>query len=399
MRPAELPAPALGDRSLFPDLSARAFLNHGGISPASALVVAAAREVLDDVARHGSGAAGRWYEQRQALKVKLASLIGASPQDIGLVANTSAGVVAVAMCFPWRAGDRVILFEGEFPANVTPWLRAAELFGLRVEFLPLSGFGDGSGLGLARLEDELRRGARLVAVSAVQFQTGLRMPIEAMAELCHAHGAELFVDGVQAVGALPMDGVAQQIDYLSCGSHKWLMGLEGCAFLYVHPSRVGALRPNVAGWLSLEEPVRFLFEGAGHLRYDRPVRARADFVETGTQNAIGFAALEAGVDPILALGPAAIHAHVGRYLDALEAGLVALGLQSLRAPDPEARSNLLCLRPPEGLPLSRLWSELRDRGVVCATPDGNLRFGPHWPNHVDEVPQVVGAVSEALAGL
>lgn len=280
---------------------------------------------------------------------------------------------------------------------MTPWQRAAELFGLRHELLPLSGFADGSGDGLARLEAELRRGARLVAVSAVQFQTGLRMPLSAMADLCHAHGAELFVDGIQAVGALPMEELGPKIDYLSCGSHKWLMGLEGAAFLYVHPARVGALRPHLAGWLSHQDAWTFLFEGAGHLRYDRPIRPSADALEGGAQNALGLAALEAAVEPILALGPAAIHAHVGRYLDRLEQGLLARGFQSRRAADPAARSNILSLLPPDGVELAPLLAALGRAGVVAAMPDGHLRFGPHWPNALDEVPLVLDALDAHMS--
>src|SRR5262249_23746453 len=164
------------------------------------------------------------------------------------------------------------LFEGEFPANVTPWQRAAELFGLSIAWIPLSAFAASEEEGLALLTRELERGVRLVAVSAGEFQTGLRMPVEAMAALCHAAGAEIFVDAVQCCGAVPLDAGAAGIDYLASGSHKWLMGLEGAGFLYVSPDRVDALRPNVAGWLSHEDPLDFLFRGPGLLRYDRPIK-------------------------------------------------------------------------------------------------------------------------------
>src|SRR6185369_9998242 len=111
---------------------------------------------------------------------------------------------------------------------------------------------------------ELLRGARLVAISAVEFQSGLRTPFAELAALCHAHGAELSVDAVQACGAVPIDVGAMGIDYLACGSHKWMMGLPGAGFLYAAPGRVEALRPHVAGWLSHEDGLDFLFRGPGH---------------------------------------------------------------------------------------------------------------------------------------
>lgn len=385
---------ALGDRSLFPDLSWRAYLSHAAISPPSVPVLEAASAVSRSYATQGVAAFPIWLESREVLRGTLASLVGARSEDIALMSNTTAGVSAIANCFPWKAGDGVVVFEGEFPTNVTPWQQAARSAGLRLTMLPLEGFGDESGDGLARLESVLLQGVALVAVSAVQFQTGLRMPVEAMAKLCHRHGAQLFVDGIQAVGAVPID--ARTVDYLAVGSHKWLMGLEGCGFLYIHPERIGALRPRLAGWLSHQDGLGFLFDGAGHLRYDRPILQQARFLESGTYNSVGFAALLASASVIKSIGITNIFGHVTEYLDRLEAGLQDLGFTSLRAKDPAARSAILSMSPPSGVDLISLSESINARGVAVTIPDGLLRLAPHWPNALAEVPLVCAAVDEAL---
>ena len=286
----------------------------------------------------------------------------------------------VALAIPWRRGDRVVLFDGEFPSNVTPWQRAAGVFDLEIAYLPARDYLASDEAGLARLAAELERPARLVAVSAVEFQTGVRMPIGRMAELAHAAGAELFVDAVQAVGATPIDVTTDAIDYLACGSHKWLMGVEGAGFLYVSQARVDALRPLTAGWLSHEDGLSFLFEGPGHLRRDRPLKRAAGVFEGANVSAVGCAALEASVDLLLALGVEAVHAHVDRYLDDLEPALVARGFTSLRRRDAAGRSAILSLLPPEGIDVIALQRALGERSVAAATPDGHLRLAPHWPN-------------------
>lgn len=386
----------LGDRTLFEDLEARVYLNHAAVSPPSRPVREACRAVLDDYARLGAGAWPHWRDQRERLRTRLATLIGAGADDIGLVPSTSHGLLAIALCVPWQKGDRIVLLEGEFPANVTPWQRAAETFDLDTAWIGARDFQRSADDGLARLEGELRRGARLVAVSAVQFQTGLRMPLGRIATLCHRYGAELCVDAIQAAGVVPLDVGALQVDYLVSGSHKGLMAPEGCGFVYVHPERVGALRPTVAGWLSHEQPAEFLFEGPGHLRYDRAIRQRADFLEIGAQNSVAFAGLEAAVDILLALEVARIFAHVQSILDPLEAALVELGFRSLRAEDPRARSTILGLLPPTGVDVRTLWQGLAARGIACAIPDGVLRLSPHWPNDEQQVPTVVAAVRDLL---
>ncbi len=388
----------LGDRSLFPELEARAYLNHAAVSPPSLAVQAAARAAIDDFARRGVSAYLSWMEQRDRLRGALGRLIGAEARDIGLVGNTTQGVLTVALCFPWRAGDRVVVFEGDFPTNVTPWLAAARRHDLEPVFLSMADYGEDAGRALGRLEDALRGGVRLVAVSAVAFQTGLRLPVEEMARLCHAYGAEIFVDAIQACGVVPVDVMAEGIDYLAAGGHKWMMGTDGTGMLFVHPDRIEALEPVTAGWLSHEDGLGFLFNGPGLMRYDRPVRQRADFVEGGVSNTWGFAGLEAGIGLILDLGVEAISGHVGAYLDLLEAGLLARGFESLRAPDAARRSGILGVTVPEGQDVVAVQAGLSERGIGCSLPDGVLRFAPHWPNAVAEVDVVLGAVDETLAG-
>ncbi|HTP51709.1 MAG TPA: aminotransferase class V-fold PLP-dependent enzyme [Anaeromyxobacteraceae bacterium] len=389
-------APRLGDRSLFPTLEPTAYLNHAGVSPPSQRVLEAAWTVLDDFARKGGGAVAAALERRASLRALLASLIGARPEDVAFTQNTSAGVQAVALCFPWRAGDRVVLFHGEFPANVTPWQRAAEAFGLAISFVPLEPFLRSEEEGLALVDRELERGARLLAVSAVQFRSGLRMPLEELSRRCARAGARLFVDAVQCAGAVPLD--VRGVDYLAAGAHKWLMGILGAGFLYVRPGLSAEFVPRTAGWLSHEDAARFLVE-PGQLRYDRPIRRSASFVEGGGASEVSLAALRASVEILLELGVPAIHSHVGHYLDRLEPELLERGFRSLRAKEPARRSSILSLEPPPGVDRVRLAREVQGRGVACALPDGVLRFSPHWPNDVGEIPLVLEAVDGALASV
>jgi selenocysteine lyase/cysteine desulfurase len=390
-------AARLGDRGLFPLLEPRAYLAHAGMSPASEPVRAAVRQAIDEGARWGAEAVRPALERRARLRARIAELLGGSPGDVALTSNTTSGIQAVALDFPWRAGDRVVLLDGEFPANVTPWQQAAACFGLEVAFVPVAAFLRAEEEGLALLDAELERGVRLVATSAVQFRSGLRMPVKAMADRCAAAGAEIFVDAVQAAGCVPLD--VSGIDYLASGAHKWLMGPTGAGFLHVRRERAAALVPRTAGWLSHEDPVRFLVEGPGLIRYDRPVRRSADMVEGGGLPDVPLAGLLASLEILLDLGIPAVAAHVEAYLDRLEPGLVERGFRSLRTARPGGRSGILSVEPPPGFTAAALACELRARGVACSTPDGALRLAPHWPNEPGEIPGVLHALDGALRAL
>ena len=393
----DLPSPRFGDRRLFPHLKARAYLNHAAVSAPSAAVEQAITATLQAYRDEGFGAVMPHLEQRERLRTTLGRLVGASSDEIGFVANTTTGVIDIAHSFAWTPGDRIIVFRGEFPANVTPWQRAAERFGLELVFVELEGFfGPGSGPGLEDLERELRAGAAMVAVSAVQFQTGLPMPLAQIGALTRQHGAALFVDAIQACGVAPIDVGTMGIDFLTCGGHKWLMGVEGSAFVYVRHERARQLRPDLAGWLSHEDPVAFLTRGAGHLRYDRGFRANASQFEVGALNALGFAGLEASVDLLLELGIEAIHDHVRAYLDLLRPSLHERGWTLALHRDRSVGSGILSARPPAGLEVTALAEALRNQGIAVSTPDGWLRFAPHWPNDpVTEIPMILGAIDGA----
>ena len=386
-----------GDRTLFPKLQASAYLAHAAISPPSQPVQVAVSECLESYATRGVAAALAASDIRRILRGRLATLLNADADDIGLVQSTSVGIDAIARSLPFRAGERIVVFEGEFPANFLPWQSVAREKGLSLEVLSLAPYLRSEAEGLAALEQALAHGVRLVAVSAVQFQTGLHMPLKQMAALCHARGAELFVDAIQALGAVPCDVRDLDIDYLAAGAHKFLMGIEGCGVLYVHPRCMQRLSLGLAGWTGVRDPFAFLLGKPDLLRYDHEVLRKASFVEQGAIGIVNCAALCASLELLLGLGVERIFDHVTRYLDALEPRLTALGFQSLRCPDRARRSASLALRPPAGRSADAIAHALHAQGVVVSTPDGFVRVAPHFPNALAEIEPVVRAFEQALS--
>ncbi len=385
---------ALGDRSLLPDLEVPLYLDHAAVGPTPAPALAAGIAAMQSIGRLGTGALPGLMETTEAARQAVGALMGARGADVALLGNTSAGVIAVAWGLDWAAGDRILLFEGEFPANVSPWLRAAEHFGLEVRWARAGDFAGEPQEALLGLERELIRGLRLVAVSAVQFQTGLAMPLGALGALCRKHGAELFVDGIQALGARPLDVGAMGIDYLAAGGHKWLMATPGIGALWARDW--GRLEPRLSSWLSHEEPLRFLGGVPGRLNYDQPLALGPARVEGGLWNAAGQAVLAASCGLLAEVGLESIAQHVDVYLDLLEAGLLARGFGSARTTTAEGRSSLLSVVVPKDVAVIPLADALRARGLALSTPDGWLRFAPHWPNGLREVPMVLEAVDAAL---
>jgi selenocysteine lyase/cysteine desulfurase len=164
------------------------YLNHAAIGPLSRPAAEAIQWLAEDALRYGSTHYDPWLATYSALRRGAARLVNGSPQEIALVKNTSEGIATIAMGLDWRPGDRIIAFREEFPANQYPWQRL-ESKGVKVDWLAAAD-------PLDRI-DEAAKGARLLAISFVQYLTGHRANLEAIGEICRRRGVIYFVDAIR----------------------------------------------------------------------------------------------------------------------------------------------------------------------------------------------------------
>lgn len=344
---------------------------------------------------HGLKDYGRIAAQRSDTKTILARLFGGTASNYAFVPNTSFGVNQIAHAIQWQPGDRIVLFENEFPTNIRPWLEVARQRDLQISRLPVSPLDLESIIDLARLETLLQRGTRLVAMSAVQFQSGAKMPIDVVSRLCKQYEALLFVDAIQACGSMPFDGT--HLDFWVSGGHKWMLGPEGTGFLYINQDKLSSLSPTFVGWLSLEDPLNFLFDGPGKLDYRRPLASTANRFELGTHNTIGLAGLKQACINLEQLGLDTVFKRIQDYHDKIESQLIGLGFRSVRSPLVGGRSGILSLTPPPECDLQDLVTTVGELGVVLTAPDGHLRIAPHFWNPTSQIDHIVGVLASILS--
>jgi cysteine desulfurase / selenocysteine lyase len=205
--------------SQFPVRKNLTYLNHAAVSPLCRPAAEAMGALAQDCMQFGSLHYAQWLDVYEGLRDATARLIGADRSEIALVKNTSEGIATVALGLDWRPGDRMVGFREEFPANYYPWKRL-EQKGIAVTWLSVRD-------PLERIE-EACRGARLLAISFVQFLSGYRAPIQAIGEICHRNHCIYLVDAIQGLGAFPLNVRTSHIDVLAADGHKWLLGPEGC---------------------------------------------------------------------------------------------------------------------------------------------------------------------------
>ena len=374
-----------------------AYFNYCGVSPWPREVRNAVRRAAGQVAEEGLPAALSWRESREQLRGRIRTFVRAPESaSVVFVPNVSSAALGVAFSQEWAAGSKLVLGKGEFPANTVPWRQAAKHFGWDVCWIeedllrtdPESGWK-----ALEALLDEEQ--PKLMAVSAVSFWSGFRMPLERLASLCRAYGTQLFVDGIQAFGTLPLS-MLDGIDYLAGGSHKSLTSPEGAGFLLVSERGRSGWCPRLSSWLSLPEPVDFLlngeFQSLPHHKSPRPNDPTT--LEGGSINALGYAGLAAAVELYQRIGGENILRHILDLQAPITDLMESYKWTALRSPRIEERSAILSFRPPQGVELPLLQKELSERKVSVGIPNGCLRFGFHHFTTRSDVDYALTVLSE-----
>lgn len=319
-----------------------------------------------------------------------AELIGAAPAEIALGANTTFGLALAASALPLKPGDTVLLFDGEFPANVYPWLNL-ERRGVRIEFVPRDERGLPNEAGAL---DRIERGdVRVVSASLVNFFSGFRLDLEAVSRACRRHGTYLVVDGIQAVGALPLDVSAVEIDVLACGGQKWLLSPNGVGFVYVRQGLIDGLDPATVGWMSFKATQNF--EDLLDYRFQPLDDARR--FELGSLPFYCLRGLNTSASLLLELGVEAIENHIRK----LQAPLIEW-VESRRDVEwssdlePERRSGILSFRVPDP---ARVDGRLREAGITVSVREGAIRVATHVFNTGRDIERLIATVESALDGV
>jgi cysteine desulfurase / selenocysteine lyase len=269
----------------------------------------------------------------------------------------------------WRSGDKVVAFREEFPANVYPWQRLA---GQGIEVCWLSIFDP-----LERIE-EACRGARLLAISFVQYLSGFRADLHAIGEICARQGVFFFVDAIQGLGAFPLDVQASRIHALAADGHKWMLGPEGCGVLYVAQELQDQIEPVEFGWTNVAAY-------ADYASRDMTLRPDAARYECGTLNTVGCFGLRAAIEFLLKVGVENVGAAVQALGDQLWTGLAERGYETLGVRSPASGAGIVSFRK-EGTEAHLIVRGLKERGFIAAPRQGWVRVSPHFyisPEEID----------------
>lgn len=365
-------------RAEFPILARRTYLNSCSLGALSIRSEARVRQFHEEWHTYGASAwYDRWLGRLDELRGRVAGLLGATPTEIALTASTSASLSAVASALDHGARNRVVVSELDFPTVAYQWLVRP---GVEVVRVPSD---DGATIDLARFADAIDERTAVLATSHVMYTSGAIQDLGSLAEIARASGALFLVDAYQSAGQIPIDVRVADIDVLTAGPLKWLLGGPGVSYLYVREQLIERLRPTIAGWFGAKD--QFDFDGA-RFRFKGDARR----FESGTPALPTVHAALGGQEIIDEIGVSRIRERNRALTERLIERADAAGLTLRLAPAAHTRSAIIMVADPAP---AHTVAWLAEDGIIVDWRPGHVRISPHFYNAEEEVDRVIDSLA------
>jgi len=368
-------------RALFPITERAVYFNHAAISPPPITTIRAVEAQLRDVHENGSTNFRNWLAVKEQARELLASLLGARPEQVAFMRNTSDALSTVANGLNWRRGDNIVTFSREFPSNIYPWVRVGDAFGVEVRLCEERD----ARINFEELASLIDHNTRVVAISEVQYASGFRVDLERLGRLARRHDALFVVDAIQALGVVPTNVEAQFIDVAAGASHKWLLAPEGVGYLYLSDRARERIRPTLVGWVSVPNP-------DDYLNFEQGWNRGALAWETGTGPTALIHGFKTSLELLTRFGVQNVANYLEELTDDLCERLKAKQYQVVSSRTRGEKSQIVCIRHLEGLSAMALYHQLNAKRIVTAPRLDRLRIAPHFYNTPVEVEEFVHAL-------
>lgn len=329
-----------------------------------------------------------FFSVAASLRQTLATLIGASPDEVALTTGAGAGLAAIAYGIKWAAGDEVIIARGEFPVQYATWkpMEAREGIDVRIA-VPQGQFIQSDDL-IAAMTPR----TRVVSVSHVRFDDGSLLDVIPLAAACKRNGSLLVLDVSQSCGAMPMNVRSLGADFIVCAGYKYLLSPWGTGFLWTRKENLDLLRPGPYNWLSqgVESFARLNLVDPE----PSPTLSRWDSSEAASLYNFNLTVMEASTKFVLEASPTLIRDHnqtlIDYFFDRLPEGY------RLASPRRASQRGVCgCIDAGSRHDTETLYQTLRDERFVIALREGKIRVAPHLLNSTQDIDRLLVVLAKA----
>ncbi len=315
------------------------------------------------------------------VRAGIARLVGADESEIAITTSATQGIGVVAAGLNLGPGDEVVVRVANFPSNLFTWLHL-ERKGVTVKVVRSSS----EEASVEEVAAQMTPRTRVLALDWVSYSTGYRIDLAAFGSLIHERGGIFVVDGTQGVGANELNLHALPVDVMACAAYKWILGPYGTGFAYIAKNLLNKLDLPVINWHSVVGAHEFDSLPKENFRLIPEARV-FDSGETG--NFINLHGLEASLEYVAEVTPAAVHSYCRRLLRRAEEGLRALGFVVSAAALPGHESTILCFRAANSAATAALHQKLTANHVVVSLRHGMIRVSPYLYNDEADIDRLL----------
>jgi len=307
-------------------------------------------------------------------KMNKFQVIGAEVDEVALLSSTTEALCAVAWSLDFQRGDNVVTTDMEFPSVVYPWMRVGEEKGVEVR---LARNREGI-VEVADLEKLVDDHTKVLAISHVEYASGLRFNLKELRDLTSEHGALLVVDAIQSLGVVPLNVKNEGVDILASGAYKWLLGPFGAAILYMKRDLYEKLEPPFVGFRSTGKP--FEIEPT-KLTYAKTARK----FEYSTSNYAAMTGLAEAIKYLRRIGIRRVYNHVLKITGNLMQSLSnSMGVRVITPREDERRAGIITIRL-EKASYIEVTKKLGQKGIIVSPRFESVRMSPHIYNTEEDV--------------
>lgn len=355
-------------RREFPVTNNYDYLNHAGHSPACKRVHDTIIKCTDELMESGD-----YTVNVRETKDTFAKLVGAKIDEIAVVTNTTIGLNTIVNMLEIKSGKNIVTNDLEYPSNVYPWLKMRSK-GIEVRYAK----NINGKIPIETYERIIDDNTLAVAVSHVTWTTGFKHDLKELAKIAHRHGAYLIVDAIQAAGAIKVNVREMDIDFLSCGTYKWLLGPTGAGYLYIKEEHIDKFTPPYVGYIGVkykEDPLEFDL-------YKLEWKENAEKFELGTMSHISFVGAQAAIELILEVKIENIEERIMKLTRYLIEKLLDQGFKLQNPINDKERGGIVNFKLKNG---NEICKKLRKENIITSFRAGGLRVSPHFYNTREEI--------------
>lgn len=318
----------------------------------------------------------------------LATLLNGDADEVAITRNTTEGLNLFAYGLDLRAGDEVILGSEEHTSAFAAYHGVARRTGIKVvkPEIPL-----GESVDRDRIVDAYRKAitprTRVLVVSQVAYRSGLVLPVRELAELAHARGLLISVDGAQGFAVSPLDVRALNLDHYAAPGHKWLLAGTGTGFTWIRRDLQAQIRPAMGD-----------FDPESNNAAERSARR---YEKTGQRNLTDLSGFADAIDAHVSIGTERIASRIHELTAQLRAGLHDLGIARIYTPAGAGLSAGITSFSLRDLPAQRVGDALRARRVIVrVVPLGDetgIRVSTHFYNRPADVDRLLALLRDFAA--